>query len=103
VLAVGALAMSTVACGGTLRGLEYVFQESASNSDPSKLVVAQCPAGKKVTGGGVFIGPQVPELAVVRSEPASGGGGWIAHAKEVTAYAFDWRVGATAICTRVNP
>lgn len=102
-LAVTALAMSTAACGGTLRGLEHVFQESATSSDAIKLVIAHCPAGKKVTGGGAFIGPQVPELALLRSEPITGGGGWLAHAAEVAPYAFDWRVGATAICTTVDP
>jgi hypothetical protein len=102
-IALVVLAGSTAACAGTLSGLEYVAKESALNSDSNKLAVAHCPAGRKVTGGGASVGPQTPELAVIRSEPTTGGAGWIAQAVEVSAYAFDWRVTATAICTTVAP
>lgn len=57
--------------------LEYITQQSLDNSDPNKLAVAHCPAGKKVTGGGVSVSPQTLELAVIRSEPTSDHGGWL--------------------------
>ena len=46
VLALVAVGTSAAGCGA-LRGLEYVHQESASDSDPVKLTVAHCPAGKE--------------------------------------------------------
>ncbi len=102
-LALAALAAVAVGCGSTLSGLEYVTQLGPLDSNPNKLVFVPCPAGTKVTGGGAYISPQVNQLAVIRSEPGTGGNGWIAHAGEVVPYGGDWRVGATAICTKVAP
>ena len=59
--------------------------------------------GTKATGGGAYISPQTTELALLRSEPGGGGNGWIAHAGEASPYAGNWRVAATAICTKVGP
>jgi hypothetical protein len=83
--------------------LEYIYNESPANSDPNKLVVAHCPAGKKVTGGGAHVGPQIAPLALIRSQPTNGAQGWIAHALEVSPYPDTWVVGATAICVKANP
>jgi hypothetical protein len=102
-LAAAILATATTGCAGVLSGLEYVSQESALSSDPNKLAVAHCPPGKKVTGGGAHVGPQTPELALIRSTPAGTGEGWIAQAVEVSPFAFDWHVAATAICVKAAP
>lgn len=102
-LAALALAAAVTGCAGTLKGLEYVYDEGPYDSSPNKLVFVPCPPGMKVTGGGAYISPQIPELAVIRSEPGGGGNGWIAHAGEVSPYAGNWKVGATAICTKVAP
>ena len=103
-LATLALAAGVAGCAaGTLNGLEYVYDEGPYDSHPNKLIFVPCPPGMKVTGGGAYISPQIPELAVIRSEPGGGGNGWIAHAGEASPYAGNWKVGATAIGTRVAP
>ncbi len=103
-LAAAALAACVAGCAtGTLKGLQYVYDEGPYDSNPNKLVFVPCPPGMKVTGGGAYISPQTPELAVIRSEPGGGGNGWIAHAGEASPYAGNWKVGATAICTTVAP
>ena len=102
-LVVAALVQTAAGCAGTLSGLEYVHVEGPLDSNPNKLAFAPCPPGTKATGGGAYISPQTTELALIRSEPGGGGNGWIAHAGEVSPYAGDWRVAATAICTKVGP
>jgi hypothetical protein len=101
-LVVVALAQSAGGCAGTLSGLEYVHVEGPLDSNPNKLAFAPCPPGKKATGGGAYVFPQTTELALIRSEPGGGGNGWIAHAGEVSPYAGNWKVAATAICTKVG-
>ena len=103
VLVVAALTASAGACAPIRIPLEYITQQSLDNSDPNKLAVAHCPAGKKVTGGGVSVGPQTLELAVIRSEPTSDHGGWLGQAVEVSPFAGNWRVASTAICAPAPP
>jgi hypothetical protein len=102
-LVVATLGASAAGCAGMLSGLEYVYAEGPLDSSPNKLAFAPCPPGTKATGGGAYISPQVNELALIRSEPGGGGNGWIAHASEVSPYAGNWKVAATAICTKVAP
>jgi hypothetical protein len=97
-LVVAAITVSTTACAPISISLEYITQQSLDNSDPNKLAVAHCPAGKKVTGGGVSVSLQTLELAVIRSEPTSDHGGWLGQAVEVSPFAGNWRVASTAIC-----
>lgn len=100
-LRVAALATSLAACAPLT--LEYVHNASPANNAPNKLAVAQCPPGKRVTGGGAHVEPQTTPLALIRSTPTSGGSGWIAHALAITPYPDNWTVAATAICANVSP
>jgi hypothetical protein len=84
-----------------LGGLEIVTKVSAADSS-DKNVTAQCPAGKKVVGGGatahvVFGHPK--ELTILASYPS--GSTWKAVARESTAYAGNWILNAYAICANV--
>ena len=42
-------------CSSPIAGLERVTKETDYNSTDAKVVEANCPAGKKVVGGGAFI------------------------------------------------
>jgi hypothetical protein len=84
-------------------GREVVLKSSASNSSSFRSVVAQCPAGKSVVGGGGLVSNLAtggPALAGSRSE---GSDGWIAYAIETAAYAGNWDLTAYAVCARVTP
>ena len=67
-----------------------------------KSVTAQCPAGKKLIGGGatahaVFGNPK--ELTLLASYPS--GNTWRAVAREAVPYAGNWLLNAYAICAVV--
>jgi hypothetical protein len=64
-------------------GLERVAVMSAINSDNFKEVVADCPAGKTVTGGGYFIGGAFGEVLAQRSEPRLTPTGWLVTVVEI--------------------
>ena len=84
-----------------LSNVEIVTKVSSVDSS-DKNVTAQCPAGKKLIGGGavahaVFGNPK--ELTVLGSYPS--GNTWKAVAREAVAYAGNWILNAYAICANV--
>jgi len=84
-----------------LSGVEVVTNVSAANSN-DKTITAQCPAGKKLIGGGanahVFLG-HPKEITVLASHPT--GNTWRAAAREAAPYAGNWFLNAYAICAVV--
>jgi hypothetical protein len=84
-----------------LSNVEVVTNVSAANSN-DKSITAQCPAGKKLIGGGatahaIFGYPK--ELTLLASHP--NGNKWSAAAREAVPYAGGWILNAYAICAVV--
>ncbi len=79
-------------------GLELVSESTPSNSDRAKVKSAQCPAAKKVVGGGVRVsGTGEDSVAVTRSYP-SDSRTWEAEAHEHFSTTSDWSLTAYALC-----
>ena len=86
-------------------GLVYVDAYSAFDATNRKSVTVQCPAGKKVIGGGastVAVDPDAP-LAIVDSAPLNALNHWYAQAKESAPHGGNWRVVAIALCASITP
>jgi hypothetical protein len=85
---------------------QYVFGESANDSNPAKSASAPCPPGKRVVGGGGYAtalssqgGP-----ALVSSSPTTDLTKWVASAIETSStFSTSWEVIAVAICAHVAP
>lgn len=58
-------------------------------------VVASCPQGQAVTGGGFT---NEGDLNILASHPAGGGGGWLVRVKNHRILPGSWTFGAWAIC-----
>jgi hypothetical protein len=80
-------------------GVEIVYASTGMDSDTQKSIVASCPAGKKVVGGGGFAydGTFPSQVALVASYPSSSTT-WRLVAHEVDAYAGNWYARAHAVC-----
>ena len=78
---------------------EIVSETSASNSAFSKQVIAECPDGKDVLGGGGGIFGTNGHVAITYSHP--GPGNWVTGGHEHTASSSSWYVNAWAICANV--
>jgi hypothetical protein len=84
-----------------LSEVQFVSVSSASNSS-NKAIVADCPAGKKVIGGGATTDPTSSSTSwVSRSYPFSATA-WFAFGIEALGYAGNWTVTAIAICAKVS-
>jgi len=106
-----AFASSTAGSDDYVRAVQYVSASSASNRASVKSVVAYCPSGTNVIGGGAgVVGPTL--LIGVRSstpypatpgDPNSGAGlgtGWQASAQGVSI--TRWSVQAWAVCADIH-
>ncbi len=81
---------------------------SALDSTESKILAANCPAGKMVLGGGQLISPvsaaNYRSIAVPTSRPTLSNTGWQAAAIEVpVGYATNWQLVVYAICATAAP
>ncbi|MDQ3644092.1 MAG: hypothetical protein M3356_01080, partial [Actinomycetota bacterium] len=85
-----------------ISGLEVVTATSASSSTSPKSVAANCPAGKKVIGGGGRTIPFDTDLAIQESR-RSASDMWAVTATETDATSASWAVEAQAICATVLP
>jgi hypothetical protein len=87
-----------------ISGLEEVNDFSDFNSTDAKGVTANCPAGKKVVGGGAFVNASGGPVALRTSVPVSGSlDGWAVTAYEPVAHGGNWNVNARALCANVAP
>lgn len=116
-----ALQAAIAASGGAgVSGWEVVLATSPSNSDPWKELVAECPAGKKVLGGGGIHWIDVfshgwPDdhfhISVDSSFPAWWVDGWVFRAHEdpqppihaTGGTGASWKIQTFAICANVAP
>jgi hypothetical protein len=81
---------------------ERVTAESPNDSNVSKTVIATCPAGKKILGGGALIlSALVAGPALVRDAPDSDTS-WLAQGREINATGSNWKVVVQAICATVS-
>jgi hypothetical protein len=83
-----------------LSGLEIVTVASAQDSSSPKLVLVNCPAGKRVVGGGARVtGTPATNgnVAVIEYYPSSASQ-WTVRAIETTATGSSWMLTAHAFC-----
>ena len=84
-------------------GLERVDASSSSSSSNTKSVVATCPSGKRVVGGGAqATGSGANKVSVNQNFPDSAGNKWNANGVEVVATAASWALSAYALCANVS-
>jgi hypothetical protein len=87
-----------------LSGYEFVSKATAFDSTDKKSVIATCPAGKRIVGGGTdgATGLNLP-VAVRQSFPFQGAiTGWLGSAYETTPTSESWSVFVFAICAEVT-
>ncbi len=85
-------------------GLQRVEAESLSNSTGSRGVIARCPAGKQVLGGGAELIGGGQEVALNDLIPNEALTSFTAEAfEDQTGYAGSWSVRAYAICATPPP
>jgi hypothetical protein len=87
-------------------GHQIVANFSDLNSANLKSIFAECPAGKKVTGGGGLVSvlggtAAQDDLAVSESWPTPSQTAWLFEGVEVVPTAGTWRVTAYAVCANV--
>jgi hypothetical protein len=90
-----------------VKDVSYVTKSSGApdNTMVTKTATAQCPAGKKVIGGGAQIVGATTTVAVTNSAPpgdavamTTGPSSWVATATAIAAEANPWSVEAFAVC-----
>jgi hypothetical protein len=84
-------------------GLERVDASTSSSSANSKSVVATCPSGKKVIGGGAqATGSGANKVSINQNFPDSAGNKWNAQAVEVVSTGQSWQLQAYGLCANVS-
>jgi hypothetical protein len=87
--------------GSSVSGYELVFTKILIGSGDQGSVVAVCPTGKKVIGGGFVL--SVPNwMSIKTSAPTEGGAGWFANAEVSSDATGDGGLTAHAICAFVS-
>ncbi|WP_344241952.1 hypothetical protein [Actinocorallia libanotica] len=84
-----------------VQGLERIKAVSDRSSGASQEMVARCPAGKKVLGGGgqVIGGGREVRMSGLRPQP-DGSGYWVRADEDGDGYAKAWSLEAYAMCAR---
>jgi hypothetical protein len=85
-----------------LSNLQIVVGQSANNSTTTKHATANCPAGKRVVGGGGWVlsgGVWTNAIGIVGSYPNVSSFVVVGH--ELAAFAPNWQVTARAVCATV--
>lgn len=85
-----------------ISGRHQVDGTSAFDSTTQKSVIAACPPGTTVIGGGAFVNAS-GAVALKTSVAVADGNAWSATAFETAADAENWNVDARAICAKVAP
>jgi hypothetical protein len=83
-----------------LSGVVTVMSQSASDSTSEKVIDAQCPAGKRIVGGGAGLYGASGSVSLDESWPVNDTT-WRARGAEVNATGSAWYVRAYAICAAV--
>ena len=84
-------------------GLERVDAATSSSSANSKSVVATCPSGKRVIGGGAqATGSGANKVSINQNFPDSSGNKWNAQAVEVVSTGQPWLLQSYALCANVS-
>ena len=84
-------------------GLERVDASTSSSSANSKSVVATCPSGKRVIGGGAqATGNGANKVSINQNFPDSAGNKWNAQAVEVVSTGQPWQLQAFGLCANVS-
>ena len=84
-------------------GLERVDAATSSSSANSKSVVATCPSGKRVIGGGAqATGSGANKVSINQNFPDSSGNKWNAQAVEVVSTGQSWQLQSYALCANVS-
>lgn len=84
-------------------GLQRVDASTSSSSANSQSVVATCPSGKRIVGGGARVtGNGASKVSINENFPDSNGAKWNAKAVEVVATGATWQLQAYGLCARVN-
>ena len=85
-----------------LSGWQRIEVESASNSDIAKTVIADCPAGKRVVGGGTEVVPAIAAGPALMGDGPNGDTGWRGQGREIVATNSNWQVRVEVICATVG-
>ena len=86
-----------------ISGLQRVDAATSSSSSNSKAVVATCPSGKRVVGGGAQVtGSGANKVSINQSFPDSTGDKWNGNAVEVVATGASWQLQAYALCATAS-
>ncbi len=89
---------SVITAPAGFSGLEVATGASATDSSTPKAVVVNCPAGKKVIGGGhQLAGAGVSDVSVTEAYPSSATQ-WTTRAFEVNAVNSSWKLTSYAVC-----
>jgi hypothetical protein len=84
-------------------GLQTISGSGASNSASPKTHQEDCPAGKRVIGGGGVVTGAATNTFLSISRPTDAGTGWIATARESTGgNAGSWAVQTWVLCAAVS-
>jgi hypothetical protein len=85
-------------------GLQLISGSGASNSSSPKSQQQDCPAGKRVVGGGGVITGSATNTFLSTSRPTDAGTGWIATGRESSVgNAGSWAVQTWVVCATVAP
>jgi hypothetical protein len=88
-----------------LKNVTYVTASSGPQSDTERTVIAFCPAGKEVLGGGVRITGASTKVVPIESAPefnvAGARIGWSAAGRELSSETENWTIQAYAICAEL--
>jgi hypothetical protein len=108
----GLIAPGTAADGGTdqqavefaaaLDGFEVVTASTANDDATPKTVVAQCPVGKVIIGGGVRFFGATAGTALTASAPNIGAAQWIAEAADTEGFSENWGLQVDVYCINAN-
>ena len=85
-------------------GLQLISGSGASNSTSPKTQQQDCPAGKKILGGGAVITGSATNTFLSASRPTDPGTGWTATGREANGgNAGNWAVQTWVVCATVAP